>query len=201
MDFDTSKKTFFDKAKKDVLDKLYLPDKSKKGNVDKPLVSFIDLINKHNNYYTTSSCSGRICVFTDHDAKIKKDTEWLFVSHEQVKFDELFLSLNNLPESMTSFKLEGLILHVACRTYEDAVKFMIFCQNHGYKHTGILATTKRFIVQVMGVNRFDAPIAINGALMVSKDYLKFVLDEANKKLEKTHNSINQLSSHFKDLFS
>ena len=190
----------FDKAKKETLDKLYLPDNSKKGNVDKPLLSLIDLINKHPNYYTTSSCSGRICIFTDHDARIKSRAEWLFVSHEQVHFDELTDALENLPNSMTSFRVEGLILHVACKTYDDAVQFMIFCQNNGFKHTGILAATKRFIVQVLGVQRFDAPIAKEGNLLVSQEYIKFILDEANKKLEKTHNQINRLYEAFEKEF-
>lgn len=190
----------FDKSKKAVLDKLYLPDKSKKGTVDKALIPLIDLINKHPDYYTTSSCSGRISVFTGHDVKIKSEAKWLFVSHEKVDFNEMLEALNDLPKSMTSFRAEGLILHVACRTYDDAVKFMIFSQNNGYKHTGIIAATKRFVVQVLGVERFDAPIAKNKELLVSQDYLKFVLDEANKKLEKTHQSIQRLYLAFEKEF-
>lgn len=190
----------FEKAKNEMLDKLYLPDRSKKGNVDEPLREFIDLINNHENYYTTSSCSGRISIFTDHDAKIKSGAEWLFVSHEQVSFEQLEPSLEQLPESMVSFRSEGLILHVACKTFDDAVKFMIFCQNNGFKHTGIIAATKRYIVQVMGVERFDAPIAREGKLMVEKSYVRFLLDEANKKLAKTHQQINRLYSAFKEEF-
>lgn len=190
----------FDKSKEKVLDELYLPDRSKKGNVDKAIIPLIDLINKHSDYYTTSSCSGRISIFTGHDVKIKSEAKWLFVSHEQVNFDKIVDVLNDLPESMTSFRVEGLILHVACKTYEMAVKFLILCQNNGYKHTGIIAATKRFVVQVLGVERFDAPIARNNELMVSKNYIKFLLEEANKKLEKTHNSIERLYLAFEKEF-
>lgn len=190
----------FQKAKSEMLDKLYLPDRSKKGNVDKPLIPFIDLINKHDDYYTTSSCSGRISIFSSHDATIKSGAEWLFVSHDQVEFSEFEKVLENIPQSMTSFRVEGMILHVACKTFEDAKKFMIFCQNNGFKHTGILAATKRYIVQVLGVERFDAPIGREGELLVSKEYMKFLLDEANKKLAKTHKQIHRLYEGFQKEF-
>lgn len=190
----------FDLSKRQMLEKLYLPDKSKKGNVDKPLIPLIDLINEQDDYYTTSSCSGRICIFTDHDSEIKSGAEWLFVSHDLVKFEELKTALEKLPESLTSFRVEGMILHVACRTLEDATKFMIFCQNNGYKHTGVIASTKRYIVQVLGVERFDAPISIKKELLVSEDYIRFVLEQANIKLKKTHDLINKLYSKFKEEF-
>ncbi len=191
----------FDEQKKIVLDKLYLPDRSKKGSVDSYLIPLIDEINKHENYYTTSSCSGRIMLFSDNDAIIKKDASWLFVSHNPVSFEELDSYLVDFPNAVTTFRMEGMILHVACRSLDDAKKFIIFCQNNGFKHTGLLSLSKRFIVQVMGVDRFDAPIAVENKLLVSKDYVKFLLDLANKKLEKIHEKIDSLFEAFKKEFN
>jgi tRNA wybutosine-synthesizing protein 3 len=190
----------FDKSKKEVLDKLYLPDKSKKGNVDEKLIPLIDLINKQDNFYTTSSCSGRISIFTDNDSKIKNGSEWLFVTHNETSFEQIKDSLTKISNSLTLFKVEGLILHVACRTYEDAVKFMVLCQNNGFKHTGIIGVNKRFIVQVLGVDRFEAPIGIKKELLVDIDYLYFLIEQANIKLQKTHNKIDRLFSAFQKEF-
>ncbi|KAJ1922653.1 hypothetical protein IWQ60_006393, partial [Tieghemiomyces parasiticus] len=41
-------------------------DKSPKGFIDEPIIPLLDLINRHPDYVTTSSCSGRIAVFADH---------------------------------------------------------------------------------------------------------------------------------------
>ncbi|KAG0195897.1 hypothetical protein BGX28_000400 [Mortierella sp. GBA30] len=41
------------------------PDKSPKGYVDEPLLPLIVLINNHEDYVTTSSCSGRICTYLE----------------------------------------------------------------------------------------------------------------------------------------
>src|SRR5436305_14341179 len=38
-------------------------DKSPKGSVDEAILPLIELLNKHNDYVTTSSCSGRIAIY------------------------------------------------------------------------------------------------------------------------------------------
>ena len=51
----------FDREKREFLDKT---DLSKKGSIDTPIVDLINLINSSDNYYTTSSCSGRAIIVT-----------------------------------------------------------------------------------------------------------------------------------------
>ena len=40
-------------------------DLSRKGSVDQPIIGLVDHINSLDQYYTTSSCSGRIIVFSE----------------------------------------------------------------------------------------------------------------------------------------
>lgn len=187
-------------AKNACMDKLYKPDKSKKGSVDEFLISLIDLINEQDNYYTKSSCSGRISVFTDHGSRIKADGQWLFVSHETSFLKDVLASLQDLPESVVFFRSEPFILHVACRTLEDAKRFVQFAQNNGYKHAAILGLGRRPIVQVVGVEKIEAPIAKDGKLLVSADYIKFLVDESNVKLTSVHAGIKRLETAFKKEF-
>ena len=70
----------FEKEKKDFLIK---KDKSKKGIIDKEIKSLIDFINSLDNYYTTSSCSGRIMLLIKKSDK-KQDSSWLFSSHQKI---------------------------------------------------------------------------------------------------------------------
>ncbi|KAI8605763.1 methyltransferase TYW3-domain-containing protein [Dissophora ornata] len=67
------------------------PDKSPKGYVDEPLLPLIILINNHQDYVTTSSCSGRICTYLEgldesQQATRAKGGQWLYVSHDPVVF-------------------------------------------------------------------------------------------------------------------
>ena len=60
-------------------------DRSPKGTLDKPIVSLIHAINRHKDYVTTSSCSGRIALFAEPiDAEDKTKgtlTSGLYESH------------------------------------------------------------------------------------------------------------------------
>lgn len=55
----------FKQQKTAMLEKLYQPDNSKKGAVDKKIIPLLDKINNDVDLYTTSSCSGRICLFVE----------------------------------------------------------------------------------------------------------------------------------------
>lgn len=190
----------FEDKKKACLNKLYKPDRSKKGTVDEALIPLIDKINSHENFYTTSSCSGRIMIFTDNDSERKDAADWLFVSHDQTSFEAVEPALEHLPNSVVFFRFEGFILHLCAKTFEDATQFLVFAQNNGYKHTGILAATKRFIIQVMGVDRFDVPIAKNGKLLVDMSYISELVTLANQKLKRTHKGIARLHDAFEKEF-
>lgn len=40
-------------------------DLSRKGSVDEPIRELVEYINAHDSFYTTSSCSGRVTVFSE----------------------------------------------------------------------------------------------------------------------------------------
>lgn len=42
-------------------------DLSRKGAIDAPVADLVHCLNTADHYYTTSSCSGRILVYTDHE--------------------------------------------------------------------------------------------------------------------------------------
>ena len=74
----------FLQRKKDVLSKI---DKSSIGKWDEKIISLCEKINSKENYYTTSSCSGRILLMVDQSKK--GEDLFLFVSHDKVSFKEL----------------------------------------------------------------------------------------------------------------
>jgi len=91
-------------------------DKSRKGSIDARILSLVDLINSTHDFFTTSTCSGRIILFTNEfvsknddiplenvDETLgggsivgnkkkrikKKGCTWLMVSHDEVTVPEL----------------------------------------------------------------------------------------------------------------
>ncbi len=186
----------FDLEKEEYMDKLYKPDKSKKGDVDKFLISLIDDINETENYFTTSSCSGRISIFTINKENKKNTSNWILVSHEKVTFDQILNSLKDLSSEVVRFKQEPMILHICCRTLENAQNLMYIAHESGLKDSGIISTRKRFILKIVGSDRIDSPIAVEGKLMVSEEYLKWLTSIVNEKLERVHVRIEKLHETF-----
>ena len=101
-------------------------DRSKKGSIDAPISSLIERINASPYFYTTSSCSGRIIVFSEKGGD-KHSCRWIFTSHktcipEQV-LDEIRTGISPEDRSIT-LKFEPLILHVCCASVECAKTLM-----------------------------------------------------------------------------
>ncbi|KAG7220997.1 hypothetical protein INR49_001715, partial [Caranx melampygus] len=78
----------FSQWKKQCMNKL---DQSKKGSVDQDIGHVVSLLNGCEEYFTTSSCSGRI-ILIDRDPESdvqKQNCTWLFVSHQKCTCDDL----------------------------------------------------------------------------------------------------------------
>jgi tRNA wybutosine-synthesizing protein 3 len=187
----------FDLQKRLCLDKLYKPDKSRKGDVDKPIISMIDYINSLNDYYTTSSCSGRIYLLTEADKK--PDVKWLYVSHEKVAVKRIIDVLKELPKQRVWLRQENMILHVACRTIDDANKMLKIARDIGFRRSGIIADSNIIIVEICSTEKMDLPVADKGKLLVNKKYVKFIVKIANEKFLKGREKLKKLESEIRKM--
>lgn len=178
----------FEKRKQDCLGKL---DKSNIGNWDDKIIGLCEKINNNNNLYTTSSCAGRIVLLKDEDKKAK--SKFLFRTHNKINFDELKKEISKIEEKgLVYFKQEPCILHVACNSLDDAQEIMNKARLAGWKRSGIMSANTRFMLELMSTENIGFPIMKNGKILVSDDFLKLIIQEANRKLEKTWEKIQRL---------
>jgi len=84
----------FDRFAKEKSDFLKKKDKSKKGYVDKGIKEIVDKINFKKDYYTTSSCAGRI-VLLEMRSRKKNECSWIFTKHDKVNYNKIKNSLKN----------------------------------------------------------------------------------------------------------
>lgn len=187
MDFQNNKKTFLEKL-----------DKSKKGEIDKEVLHLINLINKNSHYYTTSSCAGRIVLLSKKSDK-KQEAEWLFVSHKKTSLKEVKSKLNILPKNDVWFRQEPLILHIAVDSIENAQELINIARNLGFKRSGIQSTHQKIIAEIASTEILDTIITKNGKLLIDSSYLKILISEANKKLERMHKKIEELYNKIKKI--
>lgn len=196
-------KSLFNTQKKDTLAKI---DKSKKGSIDPIIAPLLDTINSFSSYYTTSSCSGRIMLFAAQDKK--KDAIWHFVSHDKVSINGLQEALNTRPkDTLMSLLTLGAIIHVACDSIESAQKFLTSARSVGFKKAGIYTISKKkILVEAVAPEHLEVPIGknesnssnTNSAIPFDDKYLELVTQEANKKLEATHQRIKKFQEQLQE---
>lgn len=179
----------FIQRKKDVLGK---EDKSSIGGWDKYILELCGKINSMINYYTTSSCAGRVVLIIDQDKKAPGLFD--FVSHEKINFKILKNALDNSKNKNLKFKQESCILHVACEDLESAQNLLEKGRNAGWKRSGIISSEKRFIVELNGTNKLEFPIMNAGKVLVDDEFLKLIVKKSNKNLEKGWTKIEDLKS-------
>jgi len=181
MDFDNDKKTFLAKT-----------DRSKKGSIDEKALSIIELINGLANYYTTSSCSGRVYLWCAGEKK--NEAEWLKVSHDLVI--ESFLDLKdrgNITENIIWLRFEPFILHVACSDLETADKLLDLVRVI-YKKSSLLSFNKKIILEVRDSGSVEMPLYKKGELIFSGE-LSWLVELMNEKLEKNWKKMNKLKKN------
>lgn len=179
----------FDHDKKMHLEK---KDKSSKGSLDEPITELCKSINSSEDYYTTSSCSGRIVILKIPKSGKKNETDWLFVSHDRVDKEQVSKAIMSLPEEEVWFRFEPLILHVAARNIDAAHKLLDLTHTLGIKRSGIIALGDKIVLEIIGSERIDAIIGRGGNLLVSKEYIAVLVDSANDKMHKNWENIRKL---------
>ena len=186
----------FLQRKQDVLSKI---DKSSIGKWDEKIASLCRKINLKDNFYTTSSCSGRILLMIDQDKK--GEDLFVFVSHEKISFnqlkEELWVLLKKEPNMVENrkrikFKLEPCILHIACKTIDDAKVLFEKGKEAGFKRLGIIGTSHGFTFELNSTEKLEFPIIQNKKLLVDDNFLKIIVEDANKKLEKSWEKLKRL---------
>ena len=170
-------------------------DKSNEQHIDKEIASLCKKINSRQEYYTTSSCSGRISLIKALEEKSKN--VFLFKTHSKINFSQLKKHLGNAGKKYSGliyFKQEPCILHVACLDSGSGLKLLEKARIAGWKRSGMIAKGKRIILELMSTEKLELPIANSKKILVSDEYLKILAKEANKKLEKVREKIQKFEN-------
>lgn len=183
-------KNYFQQTKKNALSKA---DKSSKHSMDDKISGLCAKINSKGDYYTTSSCAGRILLIQRE--KRKMPSLFLFVTHNKTGFNELKKELARLGKKsrkLVYFKQEPCILHAACQSLGAAQKFLEWAKLAGWKKLGIIAIHRRIVVEISSTEKIEMPILNKGKILVSDEFLRLLVKEANSHLERVWEKIKRL---------
>src|SRR3989344_511777 len=182
----------FLRRKTSVLSKI---DKSFIGKWDEKIIPLCNKINSSPNYYTTSSCAGRIVLMISQNKK--SHNLFLKISNELISFNWLKNNLNEIIKNkFVKFKCEPPIIHIICRNLESASLLLEKAKSSGMKHSGIHYFGKSIILEIHGDDKLEFPIINKNKILVDDNFLKLVAKESNEKLKKSWKMIENLSEKF-----
>ena len=164
-------------------------DKSNEGRWDKAIIPLCNKINRKPEYYTTSSCAGRITLVKALDEKARG--VFLFKSHNKINFSQLKKELSEAVkkyDGLIYLKQEPCILHVACKDFKAGEDLLKKAREAGWKRSGIISTRKRVMLELMSTEKMELPIA-DKKILVSDEFLKLLVREVNKKLSRVREKI------------
>ncbi|VDI39976.1 Hypothetical predicted protein, partial [Mytilus galloprovincialis] len=177
-------------------------DFSRKGSIDVKIIDLSIFINNQKDYFTTSSCSGRIILFDDSVGESDKVTnkqgcQWLFTSHDLVDKSQMMPVLEDITGDCV-FKFEPFVLHVQCRTIDFAQLLLQCAVQSGFRNSGIsLGKKGKYVVGVRSTHSMEVPLSQSGQLLVSTEYVEYLISLANKKMEENFRRIDRFFENLK----
>lgn len=157
--------------------------------VAKPL---LDFINSRADYFTTSSCYGRIVLL---DFRGKKAPE-RFVArwHRPVNLEEVKTALRNASGTIW-LRAEPFILHISCRDLDAAKTVLAVKNDAGIKRGGIFHIGRRVQIELEGTARAEALVKWNRH-SVDDEYLKKMIKICNARFEKNAADFSRMEKLF-----
>ncbi|MBS3159702.1 hypothetical protein J4436_02855 [Candidatus Woesearchaeota archaeon] len=148
-------------------------DKSTKGSIDNDIKYLLEKINSLNDYFTTSSCSGRIVLLTTQE---KKSSKFIFVSHQPC----------NLPKITQNcwLMVEPIILHVRCRNLNAANILLDLVLRAGLGKSGLISLDG-LLLEINSTERIVNYLTPN----LNQEYITELNEIANNKLKKMKEKI------------
>ncbi|CAD7683021.1 unnamed protein product [Nyctereutes procyonoides] len=169
-------------------------DLSRKGSVDEGAAGLVQLLNGREQYFTTSSCAGRIVLL---DGGIngfevqKQNCCWLLVTHKPCVKDDVIAALKKA-NGDAILKFEPLVLHVQCRQLQDAQILHSVAVDSGFRNSGITVGKRgKTMLAVRSTHGLEVPLSHKGKLMVTEEYIDFLLKVANQKMEENKKRIER----------
>ena len=133
----------------------------------------------------------------------KQEHAFIFSTHDRTNVEEIKDALKfdkRAKAAMIYLKEEPCILHVACRTIENAGKLVNIARQSGWKKSGIISTRQgKVMTELISTEILAAPVSDMGKLLFEDSYLRTLVSEANKKLMQTREKIKNLEKSFKGI--
>ena len=163
-----------------------------KKTVDEEILAILYLINKMEDYYTSSSCAGRILVLELPRIGDKQHARFLGKWHHVIASEEVMKVVKHAEKGLIWLLAQSPIFHIGVRSSEMADRLVKVSNSCGFKNSGMRSLGKTIVVEIASTERLDAPIGKHRKLFCSLEHLDLLVDIANDIIKKSKEKIQRL---------
>ena len=190
-------KDFLD-GKKSALEQLTKATSAKQ--VDLGIQPILNIINNSDEFYTTSSCFGRIVILEIPTIGNKKEAKFLGKWHRSIALNDLLSAIKKAKEGQLWILSQSPIIHIAAISDNAADKILKIAIACGFKNSGLKSIGKRIVIEILSTERLDAPIGKNGKVFCNNEHLDLLVKISNEIIEKSTLKLKKLEKNLrKDL--
>jgi len=189
----------FLEGKKSALTKLQKAQNEKK--VDKGILPILNIINASDDYYTSSSCYGRIVLLEIPNIGDKKAAKFLGKWHRTIDVNELLDASKKARYGQIWLLSQSPIIHINTKTNEAADRLLKTAIACGFKNSGIKSLGRKIVVEVCSTERFDAPVGKDGVLFCNNEHLELLTDISNEILKKSTQKLKKFEKNLGKVLS
>ncbi|MEM4257094.1 MAG: hypothetical protein QXD98_01915 [Candidatus Diapherotrites archaeon] len=169
----------------------------RQGKVDPQIVSLCEFVKSTKNYFTSSSCSGRILLIEKLGVR-KIDNFFHRKWHREISKSELLEALDVQTFGELWFRVDPFILHLGCVDLESAVIALNAMKKAGVKRGGIIvAEPEKFLIEFQGTNVMSFPIKVNEVLLANDLLIDNLVLKANALLVENYRRLARLEFEFR----
>ncbi|UCH87947.1 MAG: hypothetical protein JSV49_06665 [Thermoplasmata archaeon] len=175
------------------------------GEIDEHIIEILKLINSSENYYTTSSCSGRIQLIVLPKLGDKPGSRILGKWHDIIEYEELDAALKSWDgKDILMLLVQSPVIHAVCSDLESALILRNIGSASGFKYSTIRSIQsgkeegelqKNIIVEILSTERMDVPLGNKGKLYPEEDYLRYILELAAMCMERSRGKLERLKAN------
>jgi len=170
----------------------------KEGKADKQMHSLCRFVSLSKEFFTSSSCAGRIILLQLPKNENKREASFHRKWHRKVGEKEIWEGIEAETKGELWFKLDPFILHIGAAKLEGARKILECMKKAGVKRGGIIvAKPGKFLVEMQGTQAIAFPVKRGKKALVGKEFLEYILDRANEKLGQNYEMLKRLEKVFR----
>lgn len=170
------------------------------GEVDLRIIDTLNILNSKKDYYTTSSCAGRIILIELEEIGGKKESNFIFKSHEKVKYQDIWKIINDYNGGKILFLIvNSSIIHVICKDLDAAKRLLNVSKESGFKYASIISFGEKITVEIRSTEKMDVPLIKDGIVYPSEEYVKMIVEMANQMIDRTKKKIEKLNQNLRDI--